>query len=549
MICSEKKTYLAAFLLVAAAVFYLFNVWTPMMEDDYYALFNLRRPSFPGDDDVFTTNKISSTSELVQAYFDHRQWHFTGRISDYIYSAIVLLAGKCGFNLLNALVFILAVAGVCRWCFRKIDLAGCAAALLALLAFLPKIAGTLLWACGACNYLWGTLPLLLVLHAIRRLLEGKGLSRRWKAAAVCCAFACGALHEALGSTLSAGLVLFRIVHRGASKEEKWGKPYTLITLAAILGALVTVTAPSMWQRAARDGGFTGELLLPNILSMVRFSAPLLIVAAILVWRRPTSIVSPLGGFILANSGLCLLFGSKGSWGGGFFYLNFGLILFILQSAGAFVIRLHRRAALSISLLGILAIVLPAVPRAWRAHSIVKEVLAEPKNGQTIVVDVSEFGNSLPFPFQMGALPLSISSKHAVIPAWHGQQPFNVSYRNCRMDPSACAAFGDAGSDEIELRRISGSLVVRLPRGWKDVSASLSKGGKKKLMLRFREWAWTGRLLSLFLHYELGYLKRDFHDGYLYLILPPAALEYEHMTLIISGEEGVQREIQLAVPQP
>ncbi len=56
-------------------------------------------------------------------------------------------------------------------------------------------------------------------------------------------------------------------------------------------------------------------------------------------------------------------------------------------------------------------------------------------------------------------------------------------------------------------------------------------------------------LSLFLHYELGYLKRDFHDGYLYLILPPAALEYEHMTLIISGEEGVQREIQLAVPQP
>lgn len=132
----------ATFLMICA-----YNFLTPYMSDDYSYAIEVR--------------KAGSIWDLVKQQYGEYLSN-SGRVIGQFNVRLSLAVPKQVFNLVNSLMFIVLVllmyANVCRR--KKYDIF----VLLLIIVFLWKYAvsfgQTVLWICGACNYLWGSVLIL-----------------------------------------------------------------------------------------------------------------------------------------------------------------------------------------------------------------------------------------------------------------------------------------------------------------------------------------------------------------------------------------------------
>ena len=145
-------------LAIAFLMIFVYNVLTPYMSDDYAYAIEVR--------------KAESIWDLVKQQYGEYLSN-SGRIIGQFNVRLSLAVDKQVFNVVNSLMFLALVLLMYKNIRRKrkYDLL----VLLLIITFLWKYAvsfgQTMLWICGACNYLWGSVFILGFVTFYRYFLE------------------------------------------------------------------------------------------------------------------------------------------------------------------------------------------------------------------------------------------------------------------------------------------------------------------------------------------------------------------------------------------
>ena len=145
----EKHRKQIFWLIVAGAFFtiYAYNFLTPYWSDDYAYLMEVQKAENLGD-------------LIRQQYGEYLS--NSGRVIGQFNVRLSLSVSKQAFNLVNSLMFtalvLLMYANIRRK--RKYDIFVLLLVITFLWRFAVSFGQTMLWICGACNYLWGSVFIL-----------------------------------------------------------------------------------------------------------------------------------------------------------------------------------------------------------------------------------------------------------------------------------------------------------------------------------------------------------------------------------------------------
>lgn len=231
----RKQLLFWGLVLVMGVLFFALNRLTPLIADDY---------SFQYGADG---EKITSFAEVLlsekQNYLTH-----TGRVLLHTFAQLFLLAGKNWFDLANTAVYLLLTLAVYAVAFPKgKNPVGYLAVCCALWLYIPVFGQTCLWLIGACNYLWGTV-IVMLFCSIYAAAHDREKLLGW--AAVPGMFVLGTLAGACNENTSGGgllfaicmVVVFRLQHRRIFPWMISG------ILGSALGMAFLLLSPGNWQR-------------------------------------------------------------------------------------------------------------------------------------------------------------------------------------------------------------------------------------------------------------------------------------------------------------
>lgn len=250
----EKHRKQLFWLIIAASFFmiYAYNFLTPYWSDDYAYLMDV--------------SKADSLGALVKQQYGEYLSN-SGRVVGQFNVRLSLSVSKQVFNLVNSLMFIglilLMYANIRRK--RKYDIFVLLLVITFLWRFAVSFGQTMLWICGACNYLWGSVFILGFVTFYRYFLaRADKLKHGTLLAAV--AFFFGILAGWCNENSSGGgflLVLIFGLNFWQSRRKRGQRsiyPFMISGLCGMcIGMLGMVSAPGVRKRSATmsEGEYTG----------------------------------------------------------------------------------------------------------------------------------------------------------------------------------------------------------------------------------------------------------------------------------------------------
>lgn len=162
-----KKIAFILILLITFIAVYILNQKTHLVSDDFRYTF-LYENFWPNE----TTPRITSLTDIFHSMYNH-YFMWGGRIVAHTMLQFILMFDKQVFNIVNSLVFVGLAIAIYFHCNvnKNINLPLLAGICFCLWFFIPNFGLTVLWASGACNYLWCTLIILLFLLPYRRYID------------------------------------------------------------------------------------------------------------------------------------------------------------------------------------------------------------------------------------------------------------------------------------------------------------------------------------------------------------------------------------------
>ncbi len=242
----HKKVVFYILLGIGACMILLYVCLTPYMSDDYFYMFEAR--------------KASSLWDLIKQQYGEYLSN-SGRVVGQFNIRLMLSADKWVFNLLNSVMFLALVLlmyhNIRRK--RKYDIF----VLLMILVFLWRYAvsfgQTMLWICGACNYLWGSVFILGFVTFYRHFLDRADQIKK-PALIAAAAFFFGILAGWCNeNTSGGGLVLVLLfaanfVWDRKKEKKKAFYPFMFFGVAGMcLGLVGMVSAPGVRNRSQMMG--------------------------------------------------------------------------------------------------------------------------------------------------------------------------------------------------------------------------------------------------------------------------------------------------------
>lgn len=231
------------FILAASFVtIFVYNCLTPYMSDDYAYLIEVQ--------------KAKSLWDLIRQQYGEYLSN-SGRIIGQFNVRLSLWGSKQIFNVVNSAMFV-ALIGLMYLNIRrkkKYDLF----VLLLIITFLWKytvdFGQTILWICGACNYLWGSVIILGFVTFYRHMLDNAS-RRRYGVGAAVIAFVFGAAAGWCNENTSGGglllILLFSLLFFIQKRKEKERTVYPFMitgVLGMCTGILGMITAPGVRNRS------------------------------------------------------------------------------------------------------------------------------------------------------------------------------------------------------------------------------------------------------------------------------------------------------------
>lgn len=247
-----RKQIFIIILGVALLMIYAYNLLTPYWSDDYFYAFQARQ--------------ASSLWELIgQQYGEYLS--NSGRVIGQFNIRLSLLGSKHIFNVINTGMFgalvLLIYANIRRK--KKYDILLLLLIILFLWRYTVDFGQTMLWICGACNYLWGSVFILGFVTLCRHLLENVDKIKHPHPAAIG-VFFFGVLAGWCNENTSGGglllVLLFMANYIWDKKKAGTFKLHPFMITAALgmcCGLLGMVSAPGVRKRRAMmsDGDYTG----------------------------------------------------------------------------------------------------------------------------------------------------------------------------------------------------------------------------------------------------------------------------------------------------
>ncbi len=250
----EKYRKQVFWAIVAAAfwMIFIYNLLTPYMSDDYAYAIDVRQ--------------ASSLWDLVKQQYGEYLSN-SGRIIGQFNIRLSLSVSKHVFNVVNSFMFI-ALALLMYMNIhgrKKNDIFVLLLIFTFLWRFTVSFGQTMLWICGACNYLWGSVFILGFLTLYRRLLNSSGKIKHGGLTAASMFFLGTAAGWCNENTSGGGLLLALMFAlnfwSGRRKEGARGIYPFMISgiLGMCCGFLGMITAPGVRSRSATmsEGEYTG----------------------------------------------------------------------------------------------------------------------------------------------------------------------------------------------------------------------------------------------------------------------------------------------------
>lgn len=277
----EKQLFFLILFLSFIAVL-IFNMVTPMLSDDYaYAM---------------EVAKASSPADLVrQEYHQYMTWngrsvvHFLLRLFLFLPGPVFKIANSLAFVLLSLLMTRLIAPEKKTDCFTLLMVQ------MGLWLYAVDFSETILWEDGACNYLWGSMLILLFMTAERRLLRNAGSrkkeSSRKTGVLLAGMFLLGLIAGWCNENTSGGCLLYLLLLAGwYAKENRVPAPFLAGMLGNAAGLAIMVLSPGGRIRAsyAEEENYQGFL---GILARV---------------QKITLTIHEYFGVLLAVSAVCLI---------------------------------------------------------------------------------------------------------------------------------------------------------------------------------------------------------------------------------------------------
>lgn len=247
---TRKRLWIAAAVLLWA-VMLVFNLLTPMVCDDYRYAFSFA-----------TGERITGAGQIFPSLAAHGHV-LNGRYAPHFFVQLFAMLPEICFDIVNAAVFVLLVAGVYRLgrpggTYDLWLLAGSAGALILLP---PAFGQNMLWMAGACNYLWPAAAFVWLIHPFVQIVVWKD-GRDLKPAATAAMTLGGLLFGNCSENLSAaglmvmGLcILWRLLERKSTPLWMW-----LTAAATAIGWMILMLAPVDKPTGFSEGGLLGVLL-------------------------------------------------------------------------------------------------------------------------------------------------------------------------------------------------------------------------------------------------------------------------------------------------
>lgn len=542
------------FILLAALIYYV-NVLMPMISDDYlYSVIYEYKEESPLSE-RYTAQLIETLPQFLHSCWGH-YLGTNGRFSDVIGSFLLSLGGgKDCFNILNTVVFLLFIGLTTHYFIGKISVSSLLCTTGIVLLCIPSPEGTLLWTMGAVNYLWGSLLLIGILCYIRRLQHQK-VSTGWQIAGCLCAFLAARHHEGLAMPLAAACFSTLLFCRQSRFQA-----FILFTLFICLGTMVTIASPAIWKRAASDSsglfmgiafsltGFICHSLFPGVITGL-----LLLIhrkGILEGFRKPGIEAFFLGSLFFFLVGLTSLYGNKGIWGGGYYYVNLSMAFLILSFLGKSWSTKGRAFRTSMGATGALLFLISYTQLARDAklgHDLHQQALEQAMAGQTICTVTHPGYNN---PFITASIPATSPDSHYCPPAaavWK-VNPYYLVIKRSSMDEAAYDYFNNMPATSPQSAAVGTSIIVRMPQG---IFPKEVTDGKQETIPEEAGVPRHSVLLRLVRNIAKGKTPpgytRDYVGGFHYLIFPAGA--YTHTSLKIKGiDEDTREEVIFALRLP
>ncbi len=241
-----EKHRRAVFYIILVTVFvtiYAYNLLTPYLSDDYAYLIDVRKASSLWDLIKQQYGEYLSNSARVVGQFNVR---------------LSLSVDKQVFNVVNSGMFLLLTVLIYQNIRRrkKHDIFVLLLVITFLWRFSVEFGQTMLWICGACNYLWGSVIILGFITFYRHFLEkAQGIKHQAALATLCFFFGvtAGWCNE---NTSGGGLLLILLYsmnfwHEKRKEKKRAVYPFMITGMAGMFcGLLGMVMAPGVRKRSA-----------------------------------------------------------------------------------------------------------------------------------------------------------------------------------------------------------------------------------------------------------------------------------------------------------
>lgn len=458
----ERRVSGWIYLIVFFVFFYFIQRNVPYQVDDY--LFQLAKGINTDGNAYYTNGKIGSVKELWDSIILHREIG-NGRVSDVFVMCNAYFFGLKGFAVINSLIVTLFIAVCAKLGFKKITLTSVAAATLAAAALLPVVPRTVLWMSGACNYLWGGFAFCLFLLAYSRYKEGES-NLFVKVSCVFLALVTSSVHEALGLSLTAMLVL-EFGFQYVKSKQMPTITFFVIIAASITGIMVPLTADGLYNRIDTAAGSQLSEKIKLVCVTVLGTMPAALVYAACMYKlKKKALTNCLTYFSTVNllGVFCIgvLAGGSGAWGGNRYYLCLGVLILFLQTFCLYIEKYKKAVAI---------IFILSAPAWWysnyklynKAAEIHEYVSRSKVAGHVLVVDTSDWPECTEEATLFHSLPHHLLKNGSMGLILKGK-PFVVTYKSFETNSSLYEKYRHAEAEQSCVFYDNNLCYIRLPKG-------------------------------------------------------------------------------------
>ena len=238
----EDKVYWMM-LVVMAAVVLVYDLLTPFKPDDFI------HGLVMGNEHEHIHGLGSLFRSEAYAYI-----HNNGRTADFIAQVFCGITGKWLFDVLNAVVAALFVhLGARLMVPDKRSVLALAMMVAFVYVLMPVPGETMLWLCGATNYLWS---MTFTLALVAFLLRDNGDSAPWwkHALMLVLTVIAGSMNESVTAGTLVGLAIYYVLNPRRFK----GLARTAV-IGYALGVAVVFCSPAAWERLGNDNSINADL--------------------------------------------------------------------------------------------------------------------------------------------------------------------------------------------------------------------------------------------------------------------------------------------------